>query len=145
MDCLGFGQGLGGVLDFWNTPRTLHWTGESCRPPRLKSQCETIIASIGSILTTLLPPIPSDSGPPVKSILTTFMTLASPINPLKLRNKHVSIISLTSTVSRLFAGALADYLCPPMKAVPKSPGETPTTRSENDEEVSTELVSWGKI
>lgn len=43
---------------------------------------------------------------------------------LGLRNKHVMILSLTSTLSRLITGVLADYLCPPLVAVPASRDST---------------------
>ena len=72
-------------------------------------QSETIIASIGSILTSLLP---------VPTSLAAFAKDSSTPNALALRNKHVQILSLTSTLSRLVTGVLADYLCPPAVAVP---------------------------
>ncbi|WVQ72215.1 hypothetical protein IAR50_001762 [Cryptococcus sp. DSM 104548] len=61
---------------------------------------EMVIASIGSILTSLLP------SP------TSLLALASS-NPLQLRNKHVFLLSLSSTLARLITGILADYLSPP--------------------------------
>ncbi|ODN86849.1 hypothetical protein L198_07214 [Cryptococcus wingfieldii CBS 7118] len=72
---------------------------------------EMVIASIGSILTSLLP------AP------TSLLSLASP-NPLKLRNKHVFLLSLSSTLARLITGILADYLSPPPTPF-KNPEHTP--------------------
>ncbi|ODN73718.1 hypothetical protein L202_07258 [Cryptococcus amylolentus CBS 6039] len=72
---------------------------------------EMVIASIGSILTSLLP------SP------TSLLSLASP-NPLKLRNKHVFLLSLSSTLARLITGILADSLCPPPTPF-KNPDHTP--------------------
>jgi hypothetical protein len=76
---------------------------------KLIIQSETIIASIGSILTSLTP-----------DLSFNLYTLGAPPNALALRNKHVQILSLTSTVSRLLTGVLADYLCPPAVAVPST-------------------------
>ncbi|ORY26479.1 major facilitator superfamily domain-containing protein [Naematelia encephala] len=78
---------------------------------------ETIIASIGSVLTSLLPPETS-------IVFTSFIAYISPTittlssNPLALRNKHVRILSLTSTTARLLTGLTADYLCPAPTAIP---------------------------
>ncbi|WVN87586.1 uncharacterized protein L203_102769 [Cryptococcus depauperatus CBS 7841] len=60
---------------------------------------EMIMASIGSILTSLLPSS------------TSLLHLVQH-SSLVLRNKHVFLISLSSTLSRLLTGVLADYLCP---------------------------------
>lgn len=74
-----------------------------------------MIASIGSILTSLLPPTTSTTFP----IFTPLNLLSlAPLNALSLRNKHVRIISLTSTVARLLTGLSADYLSPPLIAIP---------------------------
>ncbi|KAK8844774.1 hypothetical protein IAR55_006624 [Kwoniella newhampshirensis] len=67
---------------------------------------EMVLSSIGSILTSLLP--------------STISALSSSTdtNPLALRNKHVHLLSLASTVSRLVTGLLADYLSPPLTSLP---------------------------
>ena len=65
-----------------------------------------ILATMGSILTSLLPHATAKSS-----------TL-DPINALGLRNKHVRILSLTSTIARLATGLSADYLAPSLVAVP---------------------------
>lgn len=57
---------------------------------------EMILSSIGSILTSLLPP--DDS--------------LSPQTSLALRSHHILILSLSSTIARLLSGAIADYLSP---------------------------------
>ncbi|TYJ53050.1 hypothetical protein B9479_006329 [Cryptococcus floricola] len=84
---------------------------------------EMVIASIGSILTSLLP------SPPPTSLLS--LSLASPNpnpnpspNPLQLRNKHVHLLSLSSTLARLLTGLLADLLSPPPTPF-KNPHPTP--------------------
>ncbi|WVQ82871.1 hypothetical protein IAT38_005007 [Cryptococcus sp. DSM 104549] len=69
---------------------------------------EMVIASIGSILTSLLPTPTS-----LLSLLTLSSTTTStPHNPLALRNKHVHLLSISSTLARLITGVLADYLSP---------------------------------
>lgn len=84
---------------------------------------EMTIASIGSILTSLLPS-PTSLLPSPTSLLTTpFSHLSTPqaasgTNPLKQRNTQVFLISLSSTLFRLLTGLLADYLSPPPTAVP---------------------------
>ncbi|ORX35110.1 major facilitator superfamily domain-containing protein [Kockovaella imperatae] len=93
--------------------------------------CETIIASIGTILTSLLPPALDEPAPSTVALFTNTIIVLNAPNALTLRNKHVSIISLTSTISRLIAGALADYLCPPVKAVPRRPSDPSTPLSED--------------
>ena len=88
---------------------------------------ETIIASIGSILTSLLPAPTS----------LTALAKTDPIdgtNALVLRNKHVMILSLTSTFARLVTGILADYLCPPLVAVPLSRRNSTNGPSDIDQE-----------
>nr|XP_018266146.1 uncharacterized protein I303_00115 [Kwoniella dejecticola CBS 10117]OBR88304.1 hypothetical protein I303_00115 [Kwoniella dejecticola CBS 10117] len=79
---------------------------------------EMVIASIGSIITSLLPPTALHSD-----ISMFFTTLAPSFtltnsNPLAVRNKHVFLLSLTSTIARLVTGVLADYLAPPLHATP---------------------------
>lgn len=80
---------------------------------------EMTIASIGSILTSLLPS--PTSLLPTATPLSHFSTphhAASDTNPLKQRNTQVFLISLSSTLFRLLTGLLADYLSPPPTAVP---------------------------
>ena len=91
-----------------------------------------MIASIGTVLTSLLPPATTHS---LLSTLSTIATATTAVNPLALRNKHVMIISLTSTISRLLAGVFGDYLCPPIHIVPLSPNETPPNQ-DGEAEVS---------
>ncbi|WWD06342.1 hypothetical protein V865_004432 [Kwoniella europaea PYCC6329] len=74
---------------------------------------EMVVASIGSIITSLLPPT---SLNPSSLIVNLVMTTDQ--SPLALRNKHVFLLSLTSTLSRLITGVLADYLAPPLTATP---------------------------
>jgi hypothetical protein len=100
-----------------------------------------IIASIGSILTSLLPPTIRSSlvawtasfhPLSLLSITTTATTGSTSAlsshpapNALVLRNKHVSLLSLTGTVARLLVGIMADYLAPPPTAVPAPPSDDP--------------------
>ncbi|KAE8541326.1 hypothetical protein D1P53_002685 [Cryptococcus gattii VGV] len=77
---------------------------------------EMTIASIGSILTSLLPS-PTSLLPIPFSHLSTPQA-ASDTNPLKQRNTQVFLISFSSTLFRLLTGLLADYLSPPPTAVP---------------------------
>ena len=44
---------------------------------------------------------------------------------LRLRNKHVFILSLTGTFARLLTGITADYLSPPLVAIPAPPTDDP--------------------
>lgn len=44
---------------------------------------------------------------------------------LALRNKHVFILSLASTVARLVTGLTADWLSPPLIAVPAANSDNP--------------------
>ncbi|KAK4688251.1 hypothetical protein P7C73_g1872, partial [Tremellales sp. Uapishka_1] len=92
-------------------------------------QLETMFASIGAILTSLLPP----STP----ILSAFLFASSPTpntpkSALSLRNKHVLILSLSSTIFRLFTGILADYLSPPATALPPPPISSSSSSSSCD-------------
>lgn len=50
-------------------------------------------------------------------------------NGLMLRNKHVFILSLASTLARLFTGLTADWLSPPLVAVPAPPSSNPDAPS----------------
>ncbi|RSH83997.1 putative monocarboxylate transporter mch1 [Saitozyma podzolica] len=96
---------------------------------------EMIIASIGSILTSLLPPTIRSSlvawtasSHPLSLLSTRSVSALSPHpgpNALALRNKHVSLLSLTGTVARLLVGITADYLAPPPTAVPAPPSDDP--------------------
>ncbi|WVW81265.1 hypothetical protein I302_103256 [Kwoniella bestiolae CBS 10118] len=78
---------------------------------------EMVVASIGSIITSLLPPTSLNPSSLVPNHLTNPISTLE-LNPLKLRNKHVFLLSLTSTLSRLITGVLADYLAPPLTATP---------------------------
>lgn len=44
---------------------------------------------------------------------------------LNLRNKHVFILSLTGTIARLLTGLSADYLSPPLVAIPAPHSDDP--------------------
>ncbi|WRT63169.1 uncharacterized protein IL334_000072 [Kwoniella shivajii] len=70
---------------------------------------EMIIASIGSIITTLLPP--------TTTTYSSLLMFRVDSDPLAIRNKHVFLLSLASTISRLVTGVLADYLAPPLKTI----------------------------
>lgn len=84
---------------------------------------EMTIASIGSILTSLLPTPTSLFSP-----FSLFTPYDIDTNPLAQRNTQVFLISLSSTLSRLFTGLLADYLSPPPTAVPN-----PAYRPDQDD------------
>lgn len=76
---------------------------------------ETIIATVGSIVTSVLPP---DT---VKLFLSAFspsITTFASDTALSYRNKHVFILSIASTLSRLATGFAADYLAPAPVPVP---------------------------
>lgn len=86
---------------------------------------EMTIASIGSILTSLLPSptslLPTATATATAHPFSHFCTphhAASDTNPLEQRNTQVFLISLSSTLFRLLTGLLADYLSPPPTAVP---------------------------
>lgn len=53
------------------------------------------------------------------------MSAATDAEALRLRNKHVFILSLTGTIARLLTGFTADYLSPPLVAVPAPPSDDP--------------------
>ncbi|EJT50349.1 transporter [Trichosporon asahii var. asahii CBS 2479] len=82
---------------------------------------EMVIASIGNILTSLLPPdtLPVELFDALKAAPTvvTFARSAAENSALALRNKHVLILSICSTVARLATGFLADMLAPPAPAI----------------------------
>ena len=107
----------------------MHWTGAysvklSVVHTGAKYQSETIIASIGSILTSLLPPnVTMPSLSPTLSLLSP--AVPTPSEALALRNKHVSILSISGTISRLLTGLIADHLAPPLTPikVPHGPGQ----------------------
>lgn len=97
---------------------------------------EMTIASIGSILTSLLP-TPSSLPTPFSLFTPDNISYASTANntdidtdtnPLAQRNTQVFLISLSSTLARLFTGFLADYLSPPPTAVPN-----PAYRPDQDD------------
>jgi hypothetical protein len=90
-------------------------------------QSETIIASVGSILTSILPPTFAPLSSSSLAMMSTITSHGS--SALSLRNKHVMILSLSSTISRLFTGVLADYLCPPAVAVPAPRSNDPDAPS----------------
>lgn len=106
-----------------------------CRCVADDPQGEMVIASIGSILTSLLPPTIRSSlvawtasFQPLSLLSTRSSSALSPHpgpNALALRNKHVSLLSLTGTVARLLVGITADYLAPPPTAVPAPPSDDP--------------------
>lgn len=82
---------------------------------------EMVIASIGNILTSLLPPetLKAEVLDAIKAAPTvvTFARSAAENSALALRNKHVLILSICSTVARLATGFLADMLAPPTPAI----------------------------
>lgn len=82
---------------------------------------EMVIASIGNILTSLLPPetLRTEVLDAIKAVPTvvTFARSAAENSALALRNKHVLILSICSTVARLATGFLADMLAPPLASV----------------------------
>ncbi|EAL23140.1 hypothetical protein CNBA4850 [Cryptococcus deneoformans B-3501A] len=97
---------------------------------------EMTIASIGSILTSLLP-TPSSLPTPFSlftpdnisyASITNDTDIDTDTNPLAQRNTQVFLISLSSTLARLFTGFLADYLSPPPTAVPN-----PAYRPDQDD------------
>lgn len=55
----------------------------------------------------------------------TTLSLASDAEALRLRNKHVFILSLTGTIARLLTGITADYLSPPLVATPAPHSDDP--------------------
>lgn len=75
---------------------------------------EMVIASIGNILTSLLPPetLKAEIMDVISAPFTTFSRSAKENSALALRNKHVLILSVCSTVARLATGFTADYLAP---------------------------------
>lgn len=94
------------------------------------------INSIGSIITSLLTPVPSkhstsDLRPLATVLLATFTSKASTPSPLQIRQTHVQLISVTNTVSRLVTGFLADYLSssriPPPPPKHRSIANTPSS------------------
>ncbi|KAL1407246.1 hypothetical protein Q8F55_006664 [Vanrija albida] len=97
---------------------------------------EMIIATIGTILTSLLPPeqlaaikqfMAQTMGHPLLSVST--LASAAESSALELRNKHVLILSMCSTVARLLTGFAADRLSPAPVAVPAPRSDDPTAPS----------------
>jgi len=89
-----------------------------------------VIASIGSFLTSLLPPTTSSTSSHSLDILLSPLSILSTTSTsdeeaLNLRNKHVFILSLTGTIARLLTGISADYLAPPLVAVPAPHSDDP--------------------
>lgn len=71
---------------------------------------ETIIATVGSIVTSVLPP---DTSAHLLSLMSPIQHLSVAADTaLSLRNKHVFILSIASTLARLITGFAADYLAP---------------------------------
>jgi MFS family permease len=77
-----------------------------------------LVNSIGSIITSLLIPVPhssSSSSQPTSTLpsplLTTLLKKHHPSGPSphQTRQSHVQLISITNTLSRLFIGFIADY------------------------------------
>ncbi|GAA5886093.1 hypothetical protein JCM5296_007085 [Sporobolomyces johnsonii] len=69
--------------------------------------CEMFFASLGSILESLL------------AVSTSTFTRSSPHAPthaLQLRKRHIALLSVANTLSRLIVGALSDYLATPASA-----------------------------
>ncbi|CED82078.1 Predicted E3 ubiquitin ligase [Phaffia rhodozyma] len=78
---------------------------------------EMIIASVGSIVTSLLPRSTNQTTLQAVSLHLiesasplSFLTSSKATNPLRIRQKHVKIISICNTISRISVGAIADYL-----------------------------------
>ncbi|GAA5868412.1 hypothetical protein JCM1840_006984 [Sporobolomyces johnsonii] len=69
--------------------------------------CEMFFASLGSILESLL------------AVSTSTFTISShaPTHALQLRKRHIALLSVANTLSRLIVGALSDYLATPASAV----------------------------
>lgn len=108
---------------------------------------EMTIASIGSILTSLLPTPTSLFSP-----FSLFTPYDIDTNPLAQRNTQVFLISLSSTLSRLFTGLLADYLSPPPTAVPNPAyrpdqddpfASTPPPQDHDDDEDNHAIAAGG--
>ncbi|GAA5949705.1 hypothetical protein JCM21900_003262 [Sporobolomyces salmonicolor] len=69
--------------------------------------CEMFFASLGSVLESLL------------AVSTSTFTMFSPHAPthaLQLRKRHIALLSVANTLSRLIVGALSDYLATPTRA-----------------------------
>jgi len=103
---------------------------------------ETLIASFGTVVTALLPPDSKLDLMAAINVLsqwatpTTISTLTRDSSGLLLRNKHVFILSVSSTLARLVTGFAADYLAPAPIAVPAPTPERyhdDDTDSENDD------------
>lgn len=105
---------------------------------------ETIMATFGNIVTALLPPDAmltfSALGQAATQAFQLFNPTALTSTPafvlntakdraLMLRNKHVFILSISSTIARLVTGVLADYLAPAAVAVPAPHSDDPDAPS----------------
>jgi hypothetical protein len=101
---------------------------------------ETVMATFGNIVTALLPPEAlltlSALGQATTQAFQLFNPTALTSTPplvltaakdqaLMLRNKHVFILSISSTLSRLVTGVLADHLAPAAVAVPAPHSDDP--------------------
>ncbi|KAL7411185.1 major facilitator superfamily domain-containing protein [Mrakia frigida] len=97
---------------------------------------EMILGSVGSIITSLLTPVPSFGTTTTPLLLETLLTSASFFSPsptrspLQVRQTHVQIISIGNTISRLSVGLLADYLSAPKKPQPPPPSANTPPLSE---------------
>lgn len=101
---------------------------------------ETVMATFGSIVTALLPPealltlsaLGQAATQSFQLFNPTALTSTPPLvltaakdQALMLRNKHVFILSISSTLSRLVTGVLADHLAPAAVAVPAPHSDDP--------------------
>lgn len=96
---------------------------------------ETLMASIGSVASSLLPP---DSRAVFVDVIKAFAswspsatvsTALKDSSALAIRNKHLFIVSIASTVARLITGFTADWLAPAPIAVPAAPSDDPNAPS----------------
>jgi hypothetical protein len=97
---------------------------------------ETLIASFGTVVTALLPPETKFDFSATISILSqwatpTAISTLTDSKGLTLRNKHVFILSVSSTLARLITGFAADYLAPAPVAVP-----APANDNDSDDEAA---------
>lgn len=103
---------------------------------------ETIMATFGNIVTALLPAEAMLSLSALGQATTQAFQLFNPTalsstpglttatdKALQLRNKHVFILSISSTLSRLVTGMAADYLAPAPVAVPAPHSDDPDAPS----------------
>ncbi|KLT41697.1 MFS general substrate transporter [Cutaneotrichosporon oleaginosum] len=94
---------------------------------------ETVMATFGNIVTALLPPEALFGLSALRQAAAQTLHLFDPAaltfkatdQALSLRNKHVFILSISSTLSRLVTGVLADHLAPAAVAVPAPHSDDP--------------------